>query len=147
MKEALKLALEALKKTQSEGYNLPSMAISEAILVAEAVLAQPEQSTTCGEPVAWQVEMFIDGAWVPLGNPQRNKTRAEALASNPSLPKEQQRIFPLYTTPPQPKPLTDKQLNIIGSRWHLNLLGADEKAELFAFARAVEAAHGIKENT
>ena len=102
MKEALKLALEALKKTQSEGYNLPSMAISEAILVAEAVLAQPEQSTTCGEPVAWQVEMFIDGVWVSLGNPQKNKTRAEALASNPSLPKEHQRIFPLYTTPPQP---------------------------------------------
>ena len=44
----------------------------------------------------------------------------------------------------QRKPLTDKQLNIIGSRWHLNLLGADEKAELFAFARAIEAAHGIK---
>ena len=97
MKEALKLALEALKKTQSEGYNLPSMAISEAILVAEAALAQSEQ-----EPVAWQVEMFIDGVWVSLGNPQKNKTRAEALASNPSLPKEHQRIFPLYTTPPQP---------------------------------------------
>jgi hypothetical protein len=44
----------------------------------------------------------------------------------------------------QRKPLTDKQLNIIGSRWHLNLLGTDEKAELFAFARAIEAAHGIK---
>ena len=118
MKEALKLALEALKKTQSEGYNLPSMAISEAILVAEAVLAQPEQSTTCGEPVAWQVEMFIDGAWVPLGNPQRNKTRAEALASNPSLPKEQQRIFPLYTTPPQRTwiDLTDDEVTeIVGS--------------------------------
>ena len=45
----------------------------------------------------------------------------------------------------QRKPLTDKQLNIIGSRWHFNLLGAEEKAELFAFARAIEAAHGIKE--
>ena len=54
-------------------------------------------------------------------------------------------FIPIYTTPPQRKPLTDKQLNIIGSRWHLNLLGADEKAELFAFARAIEAAHGIKE--
>jgi hypothetical protein len=69
------------------------------------------------------------------------------------------RYLPLYTTPYVPegrqqrpsrsdiKPLTDKQLNIIGSRWHLNLLSADEKAELFAFARAIEAAHGIKENT
>ena len=48
------------------------------------------------------------------------------------------------TSPPQRQPLTDKQLNIIGSRWHLNLLGKDEKSELFAFARAIEAAHGIK---
>lgn len=62
--------------------------------------SQPEQ-----EPFAWQVEMFIDGVWVPLGNPQRDKTRAEALASNSSLPKEQQRIFPLYTTPPQQEPV------------------------------------------
>ena len=49
------------------------------------------------------------------------------------------------TRTPKRKPLTDKQLNIIGSRWHFNLLDVDEKAELFAFARAIEAAHGIKE--
>ena len=46
-------------------------------------------------------------------------------------------------TPPQRKPLTDKELNLIGAQWHYNLLGKDDKAELFAFARAIEAAHGI----
>ena len=51
---------------------------------------------------------------------------------------------PLYTTPPQRKPLTDKELNLIGAQWHYNLLGKDDKAELFDFARAIEAAHGIK---
>ena len=53
------------------------------------------------EPVAWQVEVYINGGWSPMGNPQLNKSRAEALASNPSLPKEKQRIVPLYTHPPQ----------------------------------------------
>jgi hypothetical protein len=59
-------------------------------------LAQTEQ-----EPVAWQVEVYINGGWSPMGNPQLNKSRAEALASNPSLPKEKQRIVELYTHPPQ----------------------------------------------
>ena len=46
MKEALKLALEALQKTQSEGYNLPATAIEEAITAIKAALAQEQ------EPVA-----------------------------------------------------------------------------------------------
>ena len=100
MKEALKLALEALETlvrlAEHEGWEGFDKQYNAIKAIKEA-LAQPEQ-----EPVAWQVEMFIDGVWVPLGNPQKNKTRAEALASNPSLPKEHQRIFPLYTTPPQP---------------------------------------------
>lgn len=73
-----------------------------------SVYKEPEQPAQ-QEPVAWQVEMFIAGEWVPLGNPQRSKTKAEALASNPSLPKEHQRLFPVYTSPsPQRKPLTDE---------------------------------------
>jgi len=45
--EALKLALEALKKTQAEGYNLPGTAIAEAITAIKQALAAPVQ-----EPVA-----------------------------------------------------------------------------------------------
>lgn len=113
--------------------------------LTKEALAQPEQSTTCGEPVAWMV-YTLDGTSV-------------CVTDNPADFTPEHRALPLYTTPPQRTAavgedtrrawvgLTDKQLNIIGSRWHLNLLGADEKAELFAFARAVEAAHGIKENT
>jgi hypothetical protein len=37
--EALKLALEALEKTQSEGYNLPGTSIKEAITAIEQALA------------------------------------------------------------------------------------------------------------
>lgn len=49
--------------------------------------------------------------------------------------------------PPQRKPLTEKELNVLGAQWHFNLLEAKDKVDLFAFARAIEAAHGIKENT
>jgi hypothetical protein len=49
-----------------------------------------------------------------------------------------------YTTPPQRKPLTEKELNVLGAQWHFNLLEAKDKADLFALARAIEAAHGIK---
>lgn len=47
-----------------------------------------------------------------------------------------------YTTPQQRKPLTDEQM------WNLwNSQGSDDmtQKEAIAFARAIEAAHGIKE--
>ena len=46
-----------------------------------------------------------------------------------------------YTTPPQRKPLTDEQITVI-AREHWGYAGMNN-AEL-AFARAIEAAHGIK---
>jgi len=47
-KEVMQQALEALEKTQVEGYNLPGTAIREAITALREALAQPEQ-----EPVAF----------------------------------------------------------------------------------------------
>lgn len=44
----------------------------------------------------------------------------------------------------QRKPLTIEQLNLIGTPWHFNLLSVKDKADLFAFARAIESAHGIE---
>jgi hypothetical protein len=46
--------------------------------------------------------------------------------------------FPLYTTPPQRKPLTDEEMFKIWVRVPA------ETEDRFAFARAIEAAHGIK---
>jgi hypothetical protein len=48
-----------------------------------------------------------------------------------------------YTTPPQRKPLTDEQ--VISKALHLSGLGTSP--DVLQFARAIEAAHGIKENT
>ena len=79
---ALKLALEALKKTQSEGYNLPSMAISEAILVAEAALAQPEQEPACvGTGVCVQTGLVCLGQ-PPQRKPLTDKQRTEIVKFN-----------------------------------------------------------------
>ena len=46
----------------------------------------------------------------------------------------------LYTTSPQRTwvGLTDKELNVIGSQWHFNLLDDKDKTDLFEFARAIE---------
>jgi hypothetical protein len=35
--------------------------------------------------------------------------------------------------------LTDKELNLIGTLWHFNLLKSKDKADLFAFVKAIEA--------
>ena len=56
--------------------------------------------------------------------------------------------IPLYTTPPQRNPLTDEQ---IAEMW-LEILGStppsgihEDGLQPWRFARAIEAAHGIKE--
>ena len=48
---------------------------------------------------------------------------------------------PLYTAPPQRKPLTDEQIESLLMNW------PEDGIAFFEFARAIEAAHGIKENT
>jgi hypothetical protein len=97
-KEAMKLALDWFKcyADGSMSRNNAEALADEVVEALKEALAQPEQ-----EPVAWQIETYIAGVWSPMGNPQRNKNRAENLSNNPSIPKENQRIIPLYTHPPQ----------------------------------------------
>ena len=88
MKETLKLALEALETlvrlAEHEGWEGFDKQYNAIKAIKEA-LAQPEQSTTCGEPVAW---MDID-----------EKGAASGLRywSEPDNRHE----VALYTTPPQ----------------------------------------------
>ena len=49
-------------------------------------------------------------------------------------------VTPLYTSPPASKPLTDEQIMEMYNE-------PRSDAEMLEFARAIEAAHGIKENT
>ena len=91
-------------------------------------LAQPEQ-----EPVA-----FVKGC---------NRGQWEI------FPAKAYQIFereqPLYTTPPQRKPLSDEEIRDAVREsdldWHYGWTLDDEEPNRFTkFARAIEAAHGIK---
>jgi len=116
--EALRLALEALKNSWTEPNNEQYEIEKEAIVAIKAALEAKD------EPVAW-LHRFIEGG-ISIG-------------LKPSdLERHPERWEPLYTTPPQRKPLTDEEITEIfsttkGLDFYLN------------FARAIEAAHGIKE--
>ena len=55
----------------------------------------------------------------------------------------QTEVTPLYTTPPQRKPLTDERIREIWKHWPHQVISGAIKAT--SFARAIESAHGIKE--
>jgi len=86
-----------------------------------------------GEPVAKVVEVAMLGVNSPAGK------QVQMCVDLPVGTK-------LYTTPQQRKPLTDEQLTKI---WVGDAYSDDVWIDdmLRNFARAIEAAHGIKENT
>ena len=93
----------------------------EALRMAADLLAQPEQ-----EPVTWRykiVDVFGRPAWT-LKTP---KSDTRVLESQP-----------LYTTPPQRKPLTDEEIILIVAECASSHQHTD-----IHFAKAIEAAHGI----
>ena len=116
-RKVFELALEALLKTQNEGFNLPGSAIREAITAIKEALAQPEQE--------------------PMANVVLRDGLPTLLANNQIKPTDER----LYTTPPQRKPLSDEEMKKI---WYAmqNIMGWYSFQEI---ARAIEAAHGIKE--
>ena len=160
--EALKLALEALEEPNE---HIAKYRRLEAIADIKEALAQPEQ-----EPVAngiirtlisidkdgietWKHEPFYTTA--PQRKPEqkpvafRNKQTGEFCTSGflrgqlgQWTPLYEEHTIPLYITPPQRKPLTEREI--------LDLLPDAQHGWTTAFygkwvARAVERAHGIKE--
>ena len=126
--EALKLALEALKQID-EAMPFPVAKLAQAII--KEVLAQPEQ-----EPVAWQ---FMKGSNFRKHRPDD----FDDLASD-GLPYWK----PLYTTPPQRKPLTDKQILADETlRYYFGLNGGAGPVSKQGrkIVNAIEALHNIKE--
>ena len=93
MKEALKLALEALEAMQSyaAAERKGLLICDEAITAIKAALAQEQ------EPVAWMDE-DMDCIFFDTERPE---------------PFSFDFWKPLYTTPPQRKPLTDEQISLI----------------------------------
>ena len=120
MREALKLALEALNHYEKAG--LATVKTIDAITAINKALAQLEQ-----EPRAW-----IN--WSALtGEPRLGWECESELASEP-----------LYDTPPQRKPLTRGQIREIEVDVSLNP-SFDYITPAEQLCRAIEAAHGIKE--
>jgi hypothetical protein len=108
--------------------------------LAQPAPVQPEQ-----EPVAWRNAAIRLGEELSSVGPDDYYNITAAQWLDWAL-EQQPRGKNSLTTPPaaQRKPLTDEQM------WNLwNSCGVDEmnQREAFAFARAIEAAHGIKENT
>ena len=123
-KEALKMALEALKyplNQSHENFNvdMAELLAHRAITAIKEALAQPEQ-----EPVAFICEFYADeGHPFVSFEPVTHGTNT-----------------PLYTTPPQRKPLTDEEIILIVAE-----CAASHQHTDIHFARAIERAHGIKE--
>jgi len=119
---ALEYASDMTKPENMSGCGCP---ICVTITALRDRLAQPEQ-----EPVAWYDSK---SGWTEFHSfkPVRK----------PSAPDSE--WLPLYTTPPQRKPLTDEEMRECAKAMDAEPL-AGGWPELIKFARAIEAAHGIK---
>ena len=149
-KEALTLALEALEICEKDGY-IPVRLTRESITAIKEALAQAEfdrvhdllekdagihvsqQAQPEQEPVAWiyKSEPSFDGnKW--------HDTFEVTTSKQVALWKDKT-AKPLYTTPPQRKPLLASDI--------VTMYEENPRcdADMVEFARAIEAAHGIKE--
>lgn len=124
--EALKLALEALEEAWYHvgTFQPTEKAIDlydEARAAIKEALAQPEQ-----EPVA-----------ILHRYPSKCRMTVEY---TDEITEVREGSWPLYTTPPQSKPLTDEEIILIVAE-----CAASHQHTDIHFARAIERAHGIKE--
>ena len=120
--EALRLALEALEDTVNGCICRNCINQVETITAIKAALEAKD------EPVAW---MRTSGTGSPV-------VTEALLVEMPEMRWNFQQ--PLYTTPPQRKPLTDEE---IGDEFVRFQVGGMFTPFLYA-VRAIEAAHGIK---
>ena len=158
-REALKLALDALLEVKS--WKSPTRwdgCFDKEITAIKKALAQPEQEP---EPMALEKTVcpFCSSEWVTAEQHDRKMDRLEqepvAWAENDGEgnvlwdrescfsddPEWLDNPMPLYTTPPQRLPLTDEEIILIVAECASSHQHTD-----IHFARAIERAHGIKEN-
>jgi len=145
--EALRLAWDALEDIGDEwGFTsqrtVPKRkeaitAIKEA-LANEALEKMAENARELGldyepaqEPVAWRIRCTDPMRdWVLM----YRRPKTEEQFSN-------MEIQPLYTTPPQRKPLTDEEIMNIAK---VSCIGISPQEDTLNFAKVIEAVHGIK---
>ena len=115
----LRKAAKAVIHAWDDPVGMP--ALCRALDVLRDALVEPEQ-----EPVAWMV-YTLDG-------------KSVCVTDNPADFTDQHKALPLYTAPPQRKPLTDVAIGDIYVQWD-----ATPGVSHADFARAIEQAHGIVE--
>ena len=115
-RDLMKLALDALEIAEVDGN-----CCYEATELLRTRLAQPEQ-----EPVAW---LYRD-SWGVMKLSQVTPPPVGA--------------FPVYTTPPQRKPLSDEWIHRTTILMGFNPEWTTEIGIAYAIVRAAEAAHGVK---
>jgi len=161
--EALKLAIQ-LRDTASGYWTEHEIPIIEKLIELlakeKALQALHNENERLGlykdayaeqEPVAWQLWV---GADTPLNAPMGwlfystyDSLRSAEISARTINSYQQApfaKIVPLYTTPPQRKPLTDEQVREIAKQYALGLaFPYDSQTTPEMFARAIEQAHGI----
>jgi hypothetical protein len=140
MTEALKLALEALEKFVDAIY-VNSQQEAEAVCKANDAITAIKQARAAPvqEPVAWRYDLKHAGSFA--GVSREYSPIKLSIGEN---------WTPLYTTPPQRKPLTDKQILADETlRYYFGQNGGAGPVSKQGrkVVDAIEAAHGIKENT
>ena len=133
-REALKLALEALDGL-SEPYD---------VLKAQKSLRQAIAEAEKQEPAAYMYDRARYGPTDLRGQQWLQElSRLKPYTGNGLV----RGVTPLYTAPQPPAqrtPLTDEQIK---SMWRRGAIFGTNDEKAIAIARAIEAAHGIKENT
>lgn len=142
-KEAIKLVVDKIKSTFWEGYVPEPVKPAQQLVDCHATgvcvqsglrAEQPAQQ----EPVARQYQNR-DGVWKDFISEKHYKDTLE----DGSWP-----IRNLYTSPQaQRKPLTNEQIGKASRDAHIAFCLNKHQTYEHALTRAVEAAHGIKENT
>jgi hypothetical protein len=122
LREAAQQALEALES----GLDVDPIFAGETEVALRAALEQQKQEQ---EPVAW-----IQSNHLQLAQRGPFSCRVEPTQRHPDF-------VPLFTRPPRREPLSDEELDRL---WREPMSADWEHRE---YARAIEAAHGIKENT
>ena len=158
--EALRLALEAFNKLAAWNDGEVGSHMDEpysAEVAREAITAIKATLEAKDEPVVFSKQNYLNGYFVGQTDLLADQAKQEPLAwmvytqegqsafvtDNPAVIHPSQRALPLYATPPQRKPLTDEEIDRLFF-FARNEGGFTTKETFTAFARGIEAAHGIK---
>jgi hypothetical protein len=117
--EVMKQALGALENAEAEG---------NCEYGATAMLRTAIKTTEQHEPVAWITKWSCNGSRGTVLGYKKERHHGDV------------EHIPLYTTPPQRQPLTEEEIDAIGSKW----VGYPSYDDEFRwFAREIERKHGI----